>query len=95
MKLMQIEPLKALSPLCSGGRLQKQTKTKPPQSVSLPFIIVRPTAAALPVSQQPTTPKCVCVSKDYPLEGYVSGREAFYDEVGEIKEERGRNTRCC
>lgn len=76
MKLMQIEPLKALSPLCSGGRLQKQTKTKPPQNVSLPFIIVRPTAAALPVSQLPP-PKCVRVSKDYPLEGYISGRVRF------------------
>lgn len=93
-KLVQIEPLKASSPLCSGGRLLEQTKTKPPQRVSLPFIIVRTTAAALPVSQQ-NTPKCACVSKNHPLEVYISGRGAFYDEVGEIKEERGRNTRCC
>lgn len=58
---MQIEPLKSLSPLCSGGRLQKQTKTKAPQSVSLPFIIVRPTAAALLVSQNPLPNLSVCV----------------------------------
>lgn len=72
MKLMQIEPLKALSPLCSGGRLQKQTKTKPPQSVCLPFIIVRPTAAALPVSQHPHTLPSWGGWKDHPLEGYIS-----------------------
>lgn len=62
VKLMKIEPLKASSPFCSG----RQTKTKPPQSVSfLPFIIVRTTAAPLPVSQQ--TPPSVCVFLKVPL----------------------------
>lgn len=61
MKLIEIEPLKALSPFCSGGQLMAtQTKTKPSQTVSLPFIIVRTTAATLPIS--PQSPQvCVCV----------------------------------
>lgn len=49
MKLMEIEPLQVLSPLRSGGPfMPEQTKTKPSQPVSSPFITVRPTAAALP-----------------------------------------------
>lgn len=61
MKLIEIEPLKALSPLCSGGQLMPtQTKTKPSKPVSLPFIIVRMTAAALPVSPQNPPRVCVC-----------------------------------
>lgn len=61
MKLMEIEPLRALSPFCSGGQLMPtQRKTKPSQPVSLPFIIVRATAAALPVSPQNPPSVCVC-----------------------------------
>ena len=62
VKLMEIEPLKTLSLLCSGGQLMStQTETKPSQPVSLPFIIVRTTAAALPVSPQSPPSVCVCV----------------------------------
>ncbi len=61
VKLIEIEPLKALSPFCSGGQLMPtQTKTKPSKPVSLPFIIVRTTAAALPVSPQNPPSVCVC-----------------------------------
>lgn len=87
MKLMEIEPLKALSPFCSGGQLVlTQTKTKPSQPVSLPFIIVRATAAALPVSPQNPPSVCVFVSKNHShrLKLYFS-KEAIYDYVREIK----------
>lgn len=61
VKLMEIESLKALSPFFSGGQsMSMQTKTKPSQPVSLPFIIVRTTAAVLPVSPQNPPSVHVC-----------------------------------
>lgn len=96
MKLMEIEPLKALSPFCSGGQLmQTKTKTKPSQPVSLPFIIVRTTAAALPVSLQNPTSVCVCVFLTIPPSHTVYfTKEAIYDDVREIKlREREANRR--
>lgn len=100
MKLMEIEPLKALSSFCSGGQLMPtQTKTKPSQPVSLPFIIVRTTAAALPVSPQNPPSACVCecvfLRIPQPHTVYFT-KEAIYYDVREIKlGEREANTRRC
>lgn len=77
VKLMKIEPLKASSVFCSGRRLLKQTKTKPPQSVS--FCHLSLLGRQLHRSQYPSkTPQvCVCVFKSPPLEVYISRRGRF------------------
>lgn len=93
VKLMKIEPLKASSAFCSGRGLLKQTKTKPPQSVS--FCHLSLLGRQLHHSHYPSNPppKCVCVCfQKCPYQSVYFTKGAFYDEVGEIKRGAGRGT---
>lgn len=79
--------------------MSTQTETKPSQPVSLPFIIVRMTAAALPVSPRSPPSVCVCVCvflRIPPSQTVYFTKEAIYDDVREITlGEREENRRRC
>lgn len=78
MKLMEIEPLKALSPFRSGGQfMQTQPKTKTSQPVAPLSVIVRRTAAALPVSPHNPPRVGVDASANPSVSLYASRRRLF------------------